>query len=291
MSNSGTDEWQKLYDAIVKTYPSYQYVKKPNSETLDEFEIISGFQLPQSYRDFICIFGPGELGQRFRIHAPGYKRPNHNWDLWQFIKDYRVWKRDFFNTYQAEQHARLMVFCDTIGGDLIGWDPEDVRHRDNREYGIYFWPHNYREASLIATSFDVFIRDFCLGVGYFRFWKMEPEWDLDDEQQSFSPASDLERAATVGTTTPASASKKGRKKSTKTKLVSTGVKRRFEFADGTSDKFWEIEQQGISVVVCFGRMGSRGQTKTKEFSSEGEAAQHIEKLIREKSEKGYVEVK
>ena len=41
------------------------------------------------------------------------------------------------------------------------------------------------------------------------------------------------------------------------------ARRRFEFVEGSSDKFWEIEQKGNEVVVRFGRNGTNGQVKTK----------------------------
>jgi DNA ligase-1 len=67
-------------------------------------------------------------------------------------------------------------------------------------------------------------------------------------------------------------------------------KRRFEFADGSSDKFWEIEVAGAEVTVRYGRTGADGQTKTKTFADDAAAAKHADKLIAEKTEKGYHEV-
>jgi DNA ligase 1 len=65
--------------------------------------------------------------------------------------------------------------------------------------------------------------------------------------------------------------------------------RRFELADGTSSKFWEIAIQGCDMTVRFGRIGTAGQTKTKAFASESAAAQEAEKLTAEKTGKGYRE--
>ena len=66
--------------------------------------------------------------------------------------------------------------------------------------------------------------------------------------------------------------------------------RRFEFVGGTSAKFWEIDQSGLEVTVRFGRLGTDGQTQSKDLGSEAEAADHIAKLIKEKLAKGYIEV-
>ena len=45
--------------------------------------------------------------------------------------------------------------------------------------------------------------------------------------------------------------------------------RRFEFVEGSSDKFWTVAVNGTDVVVNYGRNGSAGQTNTKSF---GDAA-------------------
>ncbi|WP_433724433.1 WGR and DUF4132 domain-containing protein [Actinoplanes sp. CA-051413] len=65
--------------------------------------------------------------------------------------------------------------------------------------------------------------------------------------------------------------------------------RSFEFADGTSAKFWEIDQTGTEVTVRWGRVGTTGQTKVKTFATAAEAAAHEGKLIAEKTRKGYGE--
>jgi predicted DNA-binding WGR domain protein len=66
-------------------------------------------------------------------------------------------------------------------------------------------------------------------------------------------------------------------------------KRYFEFVEGTSSKFWEISVDGTDVTVRFGRIGTGGQTKTKSFGDESAAQSHAEKLVEEKTGKGYVE--
>lgn len=66
--------------------------------------------------------------------------------------------------------------------------------------------------------------------------------------------------------------------------------RRFEYKDEKSNKFWEIRLEGDSHTVRYGRIGSDGQTKTKEFDSAGEAEADAEKLIKSKLKKGYQEV-
>jgi DNA ligase-1 len=69
----------------------------------------------------------------------------------------------------------------------------------------------------------------------------------------------------------------------------SGTTRRFEYAEGKSAKFWEISIEGGDVTVRFGRLGTQGQSQTKSFAGADAAARHAEKLIGEKTKKGYVE--
>ncbi len=66
--------------------------------------------------------------------------------------------------------------------------------------------------------------------------------------------------------------------------------RRFEFVGGTSSKFWEISQSGPQVTVRFGRIGTDGQTQTKDLGTWDDASERVRKLIAEKLREGYQEV-
>ena len=65
--------------------------------------------------------------------------------------------------------------------------------------------------------------------------------------------------------------------------------RELVFSDGSSDKFWNIELDGSSHTVNYGRRGTSGQTKTKEFSDEEEAQKSFDKLVEQKLKKGYTD--
>ncbi|HEV2819011.1 MAG TPA: DUF4132 domain-containing protein [Solirubrobacteraceae bacterium] len=66
--------------------------------------------------------------------------------------------------------------------------------------------------------------------------------------------------------------------------------RRFEYVGGTSAKFWEIKRDGTEVTVRFGRLGTDGQTRTKDLGTRAAATAHVDSAVAEKLEKGYVEV-
>jgi uncharacterized protein (TIGR02996 family) len=65
--------------------------------------------------------------------------------------------------------------------------------------------------------------------------------------------------------------------------------RTFQFSDAKSHKFWSIDVNGVSFTVNYGKVGTAGQTQTKTFASPEKAQAEAEKLIREKTGKGYRE--
>jgi uncharacterized protein (TIGR02996 family) len=62
--------------------------------------------------------------------------------------------------------------------------------------------------------------------------------------------------------------------------------RRFE----QSTKFWEIEVEGPSHTVRFGKLGTTGQAKTKNFVYSAAALSDYARLVAEKTSEGYAEV-
>lgn len=62
---------------------------------------------------------------------------------------------------------------------------------------------------------------------------------------------------------------------------------RYEFSEGTSNKFWEIALADASFTTTFGKIGANGQTTIKKFGSAAEAKKEHDKLVAEKVKKGY----
>ncbi len=62
---------------------------------------------------------------------------------------------------------------------------------------------------------------------------------------------------------------------------------RYEMVEGTASKFWEVEVSGSDLTVNFGRIGTAGQSKTKSFADAAAAAKERDKLVKEKTGKGY----
>jgi predicted DNA-binding WGR domain protein len=67
-------------------------------------------------------------------------------------------------------------------------------------------------------------------------------------------------------------------------------RREYQLVEGTSKKFWAIELHGSKHTVQFGRIGTAGQTQTKDFKTPEEAQKAYEKLVQEKVKKGYQRV-
>ena len=62
--------------------------------------------------------------------------------------------------------------------------------------------------------------------------------------------------------------------------------RRFEFG-GATGKFWEITLSGNTHVVRYGKMGANGTRKEKVFADAAAAEKDVNRLIRQKTRKGY----
>lgn len=62
---------------------------------------------------------------------------------------------------------------------------------------------------------------------------------------------------------------------------------RYEFSEGSSNKFWEIVLADTSFTTTFGRIGSAGQTSSKSFPTAAKAKLEHDKLVAEKVKKGY----
>lgn len=69
-----------------------------------------------------------------------------------------------------------------------------------------------------------------------------------------------------------------------------GTARYFVYQDDKSDKFWEITIDNCDVTVRYGRSGTDGTSMTKSFADVAAADKHANKLIAEKTGKGYEEM-
>jgi uncharacterized protein (TIGR02996 family) len=66
--------------------------------------------------------------------------------------------------------------------------------------------------------------------------------------------------------------------------------RKFKFVDDESYKFWNIELAGTGYTTTWGKIGTKGQSKSKDFGTNEAAQKAYDKIIKEKLAEGYVEI-
>jgi predicted DNA-binding WGR domain protein len=62
----------------------------------------------------------------------------------------------------------------------------------------------------------------------------------------------------------------------------------YEYRSSTSSKFWEITLSGKMLKTRYGRIGTRGKETFTTYKGEQEARAQYAKLVRQKTQKGYV---
>jgi predicted DNA-binding WGR domain protein len=62
---------------------------------------------------------------------------------------------------------------------------------------------------------------------------------------------------------------------------------RYEFKEGSSNKFWEITLDGSSFTTKYGRIGSDGQETIKDWDDDDKAKTEYDKIIAKKVKEGY----
>jgi predicted DNA-binding WGR domain protein len=118
-----------------------------------------------------------------------------------------------------------------------------------------------------------------------------PADDDDDEEEKPAKKVATKKAAPApaAKAAPAKAAAKPAAKPAAAKGGSKSSPRYFEFVEGTSNKFWEIKLDGTAVRTRYGKIGTGGQQTLKDFDSDEKANKEYDKLVAEKTKKGYEE--
>ena len=61
-----------------------------------------------------------------------------------------------------------------------------------------------------------------------------------------------------------------------------------EYRDDKSEKFWSVTVAASEVTIQFGRIGTTGQSKSKDHGTYAKAKAEAEKMVAAKKRKGYV---
>lgn len=157
--------WEQLTKSLDVRQPPGQALSKPTDATLDKFESAHKFKLPPSYREFVKVFGPGEIGGYFRIYAPGYGKSGA--DLGRFVKEIRELEEVFRDRFRQKVRfiKRMVPFADTLGGDIIVWGPSEITDPSS-EYSIYMIFEDRDKIAELARSFPAFVQDVCLSDSF-----------------------------------------------------------------------------------------------------------------------------
>lgn len=160
--------WQPLHESLAVTEAPGRASERPTDATLDAFERALGFELPESYREFVKLFGPGELAETVRIYAPvGAKRPG---DLDAFVRGFRKGAAFLGEAYgDRALVTRAVPFANTVFGDVIAWDPGAPAGGGRREYPVVFLPDDKSKIVALAPDFRAFIVDRCLSAQFGKY--------------------------------------------------------------------------------------------------------------------------
>lgn len=183
--------WESLKQKLRVTKPPAPPQPIPTLAHLTHFETSLGIRLPESYKLFVTTFGAGEIGGYFNIFAPGYpNKPSGSIEgLISLVRDPAV-REAFIEAYKDVDFLdRMIPFSNSIGGDIIAWDPDDVRDSVNSEYGIYILPDDLDQIVELASSFKEYIENVCLGDAFKKF--AGPKWTTIHEFMPFGRREDI----------------------------------------------------------------------------------------------------
>jgi hypothetical protein len=161
--------WQGLYERSRRRIDKHKqevggkFVSPPGVQALDEYEDQAGFKLPESYRQFVLLFGPCRVGYVENIACPGYPEEGSPIDLRARDEEFHamyfdnVPEADLRDQYGDLDHFRRLVnFANFEERDWV-WDPDDVTDPGNHEYGIYL-VGRIQGLDRVARSFREFVR-------------------------------------------------------------------------------------------------------------------------------------
>ena len=152
-------DWQEFYDSlIIEINPPEMEIWRPTVADLDAFESETGFKLPQSYREFILVFGPGTMAGSIQIAAPGYPVEESLFNL-AYRNTWRESPSDWPEEHQ-DRIGRLFYFGLYSDEQGLGWDPEDVTDSAAPEYSVWEMRDDLTEHPR-GRNFRVALEEMC----------------------------------------------------------------------------------------------------------------------------------
>jgi hypothetical protein len=174
--------WERLYAQLAAHYdPSEKTVPKPAPSDLVAFEKQFCITLPNRYKQFILVFGAGELNvvageednalvNTFRFLSSNC--PDGSYDMIAFNAAFQVrcQKDPVFLSRLDNPNliSRLVFFATNDSGDYFGWDPEERSSSRPLEYSIHWWPRGNYATEFLSPSFLDFMDRICKGDAFFQ---------------------------------------------------------------------------------------------------------------------------
>ncbi len=203
--------------------------------------------------------------------------------------------RGFYEFTKTEtiQGYKEIILMDRVSGDFFAGDraremlglplgeTARIRPTDLEKYAVFVQSTSVNRVLQGGTRFLYEVEDY------------DPA-DAAEPAPTAAPAAAPVKPAATATPKPAPAAKPAAPPPAPTPAApaapaaKTG-RRHFEFVEGTSSKFWEVWVEGTNMYTQYGRIGSKGQTTVKSYPNEAAARTAADKLIAEKTGKGYVE--
>jgi hypothetical protein len=155
-------DWREFYALLVIRPMPGEQLPLPTVADLDRFEAEVGFRLPQSYRDYMLVFGPGRLLADWDIAGPG----NGTW-LWDLhrLDDLVRPREDDLDLYPGGEHDRIrrLRYFARMYKDAFGWDHAEVCDPDSSEYAVYRLTEDNRVVR-VGGTFRAFVEDAVLDM-------------------------------------------------------------------------------------------------------------------------------
>ena len=162
------EKWNKLYAECEIFEDSEGSIERLEytSEMLSEYEQLLGIKFPNSYKEFILVFGVGELAYH-RIYGPVSDPTRKDMDIAEEDRLIHGKREDeLLSEYGTfEEMEKFVFFSSSTRGDFYGWLTTEFTDKAKFEYRIY----EFRRSPPIrpvADSFEQFIDDIVLEPDY-----------------------------------------------------------------------------------------------------------------------------
>jgi hypothetical protein len=148
--------WDVVFGQVrVERYPEWVCVPPATDAELDTAESQLDSRLPQSYREFMKQFGPGELERWVRLDPIVPVLKGH----YTFVQDTAAARELYVGGHDrnADWLGRVVDFASSAGGDYYAWDPEAIAVSEPHECQFYYlrrgWEGNPRPAGKTFAEF------------------------------------------------------------------------------------------------------------------------------------------